>query len=138
ETVSLDETKQLVFRLDQRFQSPQHLLGKFRLSVTADANVQRRLKVPREILAIVDLPAEQRSDAQREQLAAYYRSIAPALQPLRNEIARLEKSRPVVPMLPIMQELPADKRRPTHVLVKGNFLSPGEAVEPGTPEAFHA
>ena len=36
-----------------------------------------------------------------------------------------------------MRELPADKRRATHVLVKGSYLSPGEQVEPGVPAAFH-
>ncbi len=51
-------------------------------------------------------------------------------------IARLEKSRPSVPKVPIMVELPADKRRTTHLMVKGNFLNPGEKVEAGVPAAF--
>jgi len=40
--------------------------------------------------------------------------------------------------VPIVRELPKDKRRSTHILVKGNFLNKGEAVEPGLPSAFHA
>jgi hypothetical protein len=52
------------------------------------------------------------------------------------EIARLEKSRPAVPKVPVMVELPADKRRTTHLMVKGNFLNPGEKVEAGVPAAF--
>src|SRR5262249_45797077 len=39
--------------------------------------------------------------------------------------------------LPVMKELPPDKRRETHLLIKGNFLNPGEKVEPGVPAAFH-
>jgi hypothetical protein len=38
--------------------------------------------------------------------------------------------------LPIMMEVPPDKRRTSHVLTLGNFLLPGDAVEPGTPAAF--
>jgi hypothetical protein len=52
------------------------------------------------------------------------------------EIARLEKSRPAVPKVPVMVELPADKWRQTHLMVKGNFLNPGEKVEAGVPAAF--
>jgi hypothetical protein len=35
-----------------------------------------------------------------------------------------------------MQELPAEKRRVTHLMKKGNFLDPGEVVPPSTPSAF--
>ena len=35
-----------------------------------------------------------------------------------------------------MEELPADKRRVTHLMHKGNYLDPGPAVEPGVPAAF--
>jgi hypothetical protein len=54
-----------------------------------------------------------------------------------SEISKLEKSRPQVATLPVMQELPADKRRTTRVMLKGNFLNPGETVEPGVPAKFH-
>lgn len=38
--------------------------------------------------------------------------------------------------LPVMQELPKDKHRQSYILVLGNFLNRGEAVEPGVPVAF--
>src|SRR5262249_15206878 len=65
------------------------------------------------------------------------RAITPALEPLRSEIARFEKSRPKPETLPVMVELPPDKRRETHLLNKGNFLDPGPKVQPGVPSAFH-
>ena len=37
----------------------------------------------------------------------------------------------------IMRELPPDKRRTTHILERGNFLSKGEEVSPVVPKAFH-
>lgn len=47
----------------------------------------------------------------------------------------LDAVKPV--QLPIMRELPAEKRRATNVLVLANFLQKAEKVEPGTPAAFH-
>ncbi|MGH7173181.1 MAG: DUF1549 domain-containing protein, partial [Gemmataceae bacterium] len=57
---------------------------------------------------------------------------------LLGEIAKLEKSRPAVPRVPVMAELPARQRRQAHLMIKGNFLNPGEKVEAGVPAAFHA
>lgn len=37
----------------------------------------------------------------------------------------------------IMRELPPEKRRETRIHRRGNFLDPGEAVEPAVPAAFH-
>ena len=34
-------------------------------------------------------------------------------------------------------ELPPPQQRTTHVLLKGNFLNPGDVVEPQVPAAFH-
>ncbi len=38
---------------------------------------------------------------------------------------------------PIMKELPPNRRRKTHILVRGNFLNKGKQVQPGVPELFH-
>jgi mono/diheme cytochrome c family protein len=57
---------------------------------------------------------------------------------LLGAIGKLEKARPAVPQVPIMAELPAKQHRKTHLMVKGNFLNRGEAVEPGVPAAFHS
>ena len=74
---------------------------------------------------------------------------------LTAEIDRLQKQTPIPPdikarleqakkdladikpvNIPIMQELPADKRRQSYMLVLGNFLNRGEPVEPGVPSFF--
>jgi hypothetical protein len=127
----------LRFTLQQQFEQPRHTLGRFRLSATTDRSVLKRTGISAEILALVDTPAAERSAAQQAKLAAHYRTLAPSLKPLRDEIAALEKARPTPPAVPVMQELPIEKRRATHIMVKGNFLSPGEAVEPALPSAFH-
>src|SRR5579872_1788870 len=127
----------VTIKLEQRYKLPQHLLGRFRLAATTSPDVLRRVSVPAEFLEVVGLPAGRRTDDQRSKLAAYFRSIAPSLKPLRDAIAQLEKSRPEVPTVPVMAELPADKRRATHIMTKGNFLTPGAAVEPAVPAKFH-
>ena len=78
---------------------------------------------------------------------AHARAARGARPPLSLDRARAEaaprrdrrgwrRSRPAIPNLPVMDELPADKRRETHLLHKGNFLDPGPTVEPGVPAAL--
>jgi hypothetical protein len=56
---------------------------------------------------------------------------------LKKEVAALEKSRPKPLAVPVMVELPEKERRTTRLLRKGNFLDPGEPVQPGVPAALH-
>jgi hypothetical protein len=41
-----------------------------------------------------------------------------------------------LPTVMVMQELPPDKARPTHVLLRGQYDKPGERVEPGVPASL--
>jgi mono/diheme cytochrome c family protein len=127
----------LTIHLAQRYQTPRHTIGRFRLSVTTSTSGLKRLSVPAEMLAIIDLARDQRTPEQAAKLAAHYRALAPALQPVREKIAQLEKSRPAIPTVPVMLELPAEKRRTTRIMLKGNFMTLGETVQPGLPAAFH-
>jgi hypothetical protein len=96
-----------------------------------------RKGLPKEIQTILDIPAAKRSKPQAEALARHFRSIAPELKPVRDKIAALEKSKPTVPSISVMVELPGDRRRVTRILKKGNFLDPGDSVEPGVPQALN-
>jgi hypothetical protein len=101
------------------------------------AHAEARKKVSKEILAILDTPAAKRTKDQVRKLTKHFLSVAPELKSIRDEIARLEKNKPEIPTLPVMVELPADKRRVTRLLRKGNFLDPGDVVSPGVPKALH-
>jgi len=48
------------------------------------------------------------------------------------EIAALQPT-----SVPIFKELPKEKQRPSFILIKGNFLTRGEPVTAGIPEAFN-
>ncbi|MCA8985650.1 MAG: DUF1553 domain-containing protein [Planctomycetaceae bacterium] len=45
-----------------------------------------------------------------------------------------QAARKAIPTTLIMQDL--DERRPTHLLIRGQYDAPGEIVEPGTPSLF--
>ena len=57
-----------------------------------------------------------------------------------DELAKLEKElaelRAEVTKLPVMRELDKEKRRPSRIHLRGNFLDPGDEVSPAVPEAF--
>ncbi|MCG8649112.1 MAG: DUF1553 domain-containing protein, partial [Pirellulales bacterium] len=130
----------LTIHLDQNSVHEKHLLDHFRVSATADVHAAQWAKMPTEIAAIVRKPDSQWNEAEGQQLAAYYRDIAPELKTQRQELAKLEKQlREMKPYttVPIMRQLPADKRRVTKVQIRGNYLSTGDQVEEGTPVAFH-
>ena len=92
---------------------------------------------PEAVQKALAVDPEKRSKTEREMIATYYRTIAPLLKPLRDEIATLGKSRPKIATVPVMVELPLDKRRVTHLMEKGNYLTPGKTVTPGVLGSFH-
>jgi hypothetical protein len=114
----------------------QHTLGRFRVSATTAPPPVREL--PRRIRAILAVDPGRRTEAQRSELATYFRPLAPSLTPLYQQLATKNKElaeiKPVD--VPMMRELAPEKRRVTHVMIKGNFLSPGDVVEAALPAAF--
>ena len=56
----------------------------------------------------------------------------------QKELEAFKKQRAAIkpPKTPVMQELPPNKRRTTHIQVRGNFLERGDAVEGAVPAAF--
>jgi hypothetical protein len=98
------------------------------------------LATPQSVLAILLVPAGDRSPAQAAELTKYYRGIAPALRPARERLAQLRKQiadQKPAGTVPIMKELPPEQRRVTRVQHRGNFLDLGEEVAAGVPACFH-
>lgn len=125
----------LSFTLRQDY-GTQHNLARIRLSATAESGVVNEL--PESIRATLALEPSEREPAQREALAAFFRPLSKAFAETRKAIAakrsELANAKPIE--LPIMKERPADKRRKTHVLAKGNFLAPTEEVQPALPVSY--
>jgi hypothetical protein len=127
----------LRFELRQTW-GAQHTLGRFRLSFWSGPNPPEVL--PEAVALALAKPQMQRNAAERSRVAAHYRELAPELtafraeaKPVEDAIAALDRE---VVRTPVMRELPPEKRRTTHVLLKSNWLAPGEVVEPDTPRAF--
>ena len=138
QTAAASTPSTVTIQLEHLFNTGTYTLGRFRILTTKQTNIRERLAVPENILAIVDKPAGERTDAHRAELAAHYRTVAPLLAPLRNQIAALEKKRPQSTAVPVMVELPVDQARKSFVMIKGNFLNPGSEVQPAVPSLFPA
>ncbi|MEM7315941.1 MAG: DUF1549 domain-containing protein, partial [Planctomycetota bacterium] len=73
----------------------------------------------------------------RQRLATYYQENVRG----QKEIAQLKgKLAAIKPnsTVPIMRELPNNKRRTTKIQIRGNYLDTGDTVTAATPEAFHS
>jgi hypothetical protein len=93
-------------------------------------------------LAILRTSAAERSAEQTERLTRFYiEQIAPELEEQRQRLAELRKQLAELKpdtSVPILRELPDDRRRRTFVQLRGNYLNLGGEVTAGLPAAFHA
>ncbi len=138
--VEIAEGSTLTITLEQTSSFENHVLGKFRLSLTDDPRAAESARVPAAILAVLNTPAEQRNDAHRAELTKFYLTIAPELAAVRDQLVATKKSladlKPAT-VVPILRELAADKRRKTNIQLRGNFMDLGKEVTPGVPAALH-
>lgn len=117
-----------------------HLLKHFRLATTREADIRKWATLPGDIRRLVQSSQKARSAADERKLSDYFLTIAPGLAATRKELAAAEKTladfKPLT-TVPIMRDLAEDKRRETRIHLRGNYLSPGDAVTAGVPAAFH-
>ncbi|MFO1499553.1 MAG: PSD1 and planctomycete cytochrome C domain-containing protein [Verrucomicrobiota bacterium] len=129
----------LTIRLKQESERRQHLLGKFRLSISTAPTEEHQIwaKAPAATRALLAISPEERTSASEDELARYYRSVDADLDKVRTQIADLRKQEPKdVPSTLVMEAV--GKSRTTHVLLRGNHLNPSDEVQPGTPSILHA
>ena len=122
------------FTLEQNFGTGR-TIGRLRLSALTGAVGGK--PVPADIAAILRLPGAERTPQQTAKLNEHYLAQHPEAEQARLARLKLQQEINAVrgPQTLVMQELP--EPRPTFVLNRGNFLDPGERVEPGTPAALH-
>lgn len=129
-----------VLRLNIAFDSqyPKLVLARFRIAVTNTNELKDQLRVPTKFRTIAADPARTPKDS--EELHRYFvREIAAARQPLRDELRGIQSELAAMKpetTVPILRELPENKRRETKIQLRGNYKVTGETVTPGVPQAF--
>ncbi|HEV3024562.1 MAG TPA: PSD1 and planctomycete cytochrome C domain-containing protein, partial [Pirellulales bacterium] len=127
----------LTLKLYQNF-GGQHTVGRFRLSATTAPRPVRAEGAggpPPNVVDILAIEAAARNDAQKQALAAYYRTIAPRLQPTRDTLAALDKRRnEIIASAPTTLVSMSVEPRVVRILPRGNWLDDsGEVGEPAVP-----
>ncbi len=85
---------------------------------------------------ILKIPPEKRSSNQKENVEALLFFDHPATSPHEKALDRLKEERDaLVAHTMVMKD--AEKPVPTHVFLRGAYTSPGEPVQPGTPDVLH-
>jgi hypothetical protein len=123
----------LTLVLEQRYERPRYLLGRFRISVTAaEGDV---LKLPTEVREALAAPAPTRTDAQKNAIKLEFQKYDPERVPLAARIAELEKSRQQMAAAITTTLVVRERKDPrsTHIHLRGDFLHPGAPVAPGVP-----
>ena len=137
--IAFESNAVLKVTLRHESQFPEANVGRVRLYATDAPKVEPAISVSNSIAKILAKAAGKRSDKEKSELTAHFRTVWSELKPVREQLAKTREQESAVdkaiPKTSIMVEL--DKPRQTHRLIRGGFLSKGEAVAAATPAVFH-
>lgn len=137
--LTLPEGGSFTLQLDQNLDNPGHNIGCFRiLAATAPRPLRATEMPPAAIAAILAIPDVQRSEEHRRDVAAYYRTIAPALASVRQQLAELEQQKQALDAtIPSTLITETVEPRMVRILPRGNWMDEsGEIVTPALPSAL--
>jgi hypothetical protein len=114
-------------------------IGRFRISATEAAAPEKIAQMPAKLRPLLALEPRARSEKQAQDLSEAYRKVAPSLERARTELKQRQKE---IEALSIPTTLVMGDRSGTEDLSavmrgRGSFLSPGETVTAGTPQALN-
>ena len=127
-----EQGTKLKIMLSLESEGNQHGTRRFHLSVTTAENPGIRMEK-----SILSIPPSRRTDAQQQELAAYYRCITPLLQPTRDRLAEVRQSLNGLEIATTLVMMQRAEPRTTHIHLRGNFLHKGKQVWPGVPAILH-
>jgi len=124
----------LSFRLQSRSPHKQHVIGRFRLSIT-NSPIALLKPVPENVKAALAVAADQRDEAQKKAITDFYLASEPRLIAAKKKAddaknAR-EKAEREAPRTMVMRD--RKEPRKTFILEKGAYDKFGAEVEHGTP-----
>jgi mono/diheme cytochrome c family protein len=111
-----------------------HNLGRFRLALTTRPGAAAD-PLPAKVRALLAVPREKRTPAQKAAVFSYWRTTVPAWKEANDKIDALWRQHPEGTSQLVLRE--RDRPRDTHVLKRGDFLKPGQVVTPGVPAFLH-
>jgi len=113
----------------------EHNIGRLRLSVThSDPSA---IEIPEAVFAALEVPAEDRTEEQQAIILDYAGQVDPQMKALQTTLATLREAAPEPPATKAMTIAQNPEPPATHVHERGDFLSPGDEVEPHTPAFLH-
>ncbi len=138
EPLVTDTPVRLQIELRQNHTNPGHTIGRFRLSATTDARVRidSQRSLPEDVRLALAAKPSARTEAQRQALTNWYRSQAPELKPLRDQLETLRKQRDTIEKQHTRTSLitVSVPPRTMRVLPRGNWMDEsGEIVLPSVP-----
>ncbi len=140
EPVDVKEGDTLTVRLEHDSKYPRREIGRFRLSVTSmkDPDFQSRLGMPADVVQAIRTKPERRNAKQKARIAEYHGSVAEETKELRRELNQARETlkqfeQDSTTYVMVMKEM--DQPRETHVLHRGVYNQPGQAVTAGVPAA---
>ena len=118
-----------------------HNLGRFRLSVTEALNATAD-PIPQSIRSVFDVDRSMRSSQQIAAVFSYWRTTVPEFDSVNQKIDELWQQFPVgTPTLTLASrtgDAAHERRRPTKMFKRGDWLQPTEEVDFGVPTFLHA
>jgi hypothetical protein len=109
-------------------------LGRFRLSLTTRPGAEAD-PLPAKVRELLAVPPDKRTPAQEGAVFSYWRTTVPEWKDANERIEALWKQHPEGTSQLVLQR--QAKPRTTHMLKRGDFLKPGNAVTPGVPGSLH-
>ena len=129
----------LTVELKQNATAKDHLLGRFRLSTTTDAEAARVAHPPAppaDIGAILKVATDKRTTAQKDKLFAHFKSLAPELAKLRTQLADVKKAKTdfEAKIPKCLVSVSSETKRTVRILPRGNWMDEsGVQMQPALP-----
>jgi len=112
------------------------VMNRFRLSATDSTSPLQPNVLPDSIVALLETPVTGRSAEQKAELERYFvEQVDETGRRLRNEFTAHEAAKPKFPST--TAAIMTAEERKTRVHLRGDFLSPGDEVEPGVLSVLH-
>jgi len=124
------KTRRITITLSQQY-GKAHTIGRFRVAGIEGETAESI--VPAELKRLLAIGSEKWTNESKEQIVDWLVKFDPAASAAVGALERAEQSGPKPPLMDVRVLTERRTRRETHIFHRGEFLSPKETVEPGTP-----